>query len=48
MVRFTDEEKIPEILDKLNAYLGYGEEEAETLMRRSIICLQKLSRMEEP
>ena len=34
VVRFTDEEKIPENLDKLNAYLGYGEEEAETLNAR--------------
>ena len=31
MVRFADEEKITENLDKLNAYLGYGEEETETL-----------------
>ena len=31
VVRFADEEKIPENLDKLNAYLGYGEEEPETL-----------------
>lgn len=34
VVRFTDEEKIPENLDKLNAYLGYGEEESETLNAR--------------
>ena len=33
-VRFADEGKIPENLDKLNAYLGYGEEEAETLNAR--------------
>ena len=31
VVRFADEEKITENLDKLNAYLGYGEEESETL-----------------
>ena len=31
VVRFSDEEKIRENLDKLNAYLGYGEEEPETL-----------------
>ncbi len=31
VVRFSDEEKIPENLNKLNAYLGYGEEESETL-----------------
>ena len=31
VVRFVDDEKIPENLDKLNAYLGYGEEETETL-----------------
>lgn len=31
VVRFVDDEKIPENLDKLNAYLGYGEEESETL-----------------
>ena len=31
VIRFADEEKIPENIDKLNAYLGYGEEEAETL-----------------
>ena len=31
VVRFADEEKIPENLNKLNAYLGYGEEESETL-----------------
>lgn len=34
VVRFADEGKIPENLDKLNAYLGYGEEEAETLNAR--------------
>ena len=31
VVRFADEEKITENLDKLNTYLGYGEEESETL-----------------
>ncbi len=34
VVRFADEEKIPENLDKLNAYLGYGEEESEALNAR--------------
>ena len=34
VIRFADEEKIPENIDKLNAYLGYGEEEAETLKTR--------------
>ena len=33
-VRFADEEKIPENLDKLKAYLGYGKKEAETLNAR--------------
>lgn len=34
VIRFADEEKIPESVDKLNAYLGYGEEESETLKTR--------------
>ena len=31
VIRFADEGEIPENVDKLNVYLGYGEEEAETL-----------------
>ena len=31
VVRFANEEEIPENVDKLNVYLGYGEEESETL-----------------
>lgn len=34
VIRFANEEKIPENVDKLNAYLGYGEEESETLKTR--------------
>ena len=39
VVRFVDDEKIPENLDKLNAYLGYGEAEAETLNARIDLSL---------
>ena len=31
MIRFADEGEISENIDKLNTYLGYGEEESETL-----------------
>ena len=34
VIRFADEAKIPDNIDKLNFYLGYGEEESETLQVR--------------
>ncbi len=44
VVRFANEEEIPENVDKLNVYLGYGEEASETLhVRMNYMLVEAVS-----